>query len=99
VDITGVYRDPWGNPYIITMNTSYNEQGTADMVYSLQDVSQTSGQTGWYGLFNPVDGGGNGNHFLARSKVMVWSAGPDRKVDPKAKANAGDNKDNILSWK
>ena len=38
--------------------------------------------------------------FGARaSKVMVWSAGPDKKVDPKSKANVGANKDNILSWK
>ena len=32
VDINGIYRDPWGNPYIITMNTSYNEAGTSDLI-------------------------------------------------------------------
>src|ERR1035437_1808614 len=26
VDITGVYRDPWGNPYIISMDLNYDEQ-------------------------------------------------------------------------
>ena len=30
---------------------------------------------------------------------MVWSAGPDKKVDANVGANQGDNKDNILSWK
>jgi len=30
---------------------------------------------------------------------MVWSFGPDGKVDANAKANAGFNKDNIVSWK
>ena len=29
---------------------------------------------------------------------MVWSAGPDGKIDPTAPANSGVNKDNILSW-
>jgi hypothetical protein len=36
---------------------------------------------------------------------MVWSAGPDKMVDPNlggslnGKANKGANKDNVLSWK
>jgi hypothetical protein len=29
---------------------------------------------------------------------MVWSAGPDRLIDPTMPANQGYNKDNILSW-
>ena len=32
VDNTGVYRDPWGNPYIITMDTSYDDQQCKDAV-------------------------------------------------------------------
>lgn len=93
----GVYRDPWGNPYIITMNSSYNEQGCRDIFYSQSKVSQQSGQTGYYGLFNP-NAGGAGDNFLFHGKVMVWSAGPDKKVDPSVAANQGVNKDNILSW-
>jgi len=98
VDITGVYRDPWGNPYVITMNTSYSEQGTSDLFYSQQSVSQQSGTSGFNGLFNPVDGGGNGDHFLYHGKVMVWSAGPDKNITSAAKANIDVNKDNVLSW-
>ena len=31
---------------------------------------------------------------------MVWSAGPDKMIDPTQQpANTGANKDNILSWK
>lgn len=93
----GVYRDPWGNPYVITMNTSYNDQGVSDLFYSQQSVSQRSGQTGFNGLFNPVDAGGGGNHFLFHGKVMVWSAGPDRQIANNP-ANQGVNKDNVLSW-
>ena len=98
VDNTGVYRDPWGNPYVITMNTSYNEQGTSDLFYSQRKVSQSSGQTGYNGLFNPVDAGGAGDHFLCHSKVMVWSAGANRKIDSGDPANDLENRDNVLSW-
>jgi hypothetical protein len=37
------------------------------------------------------------NNFLFHGKVMVWSAGPDRKYDLNP-AKTGVNKDNILSW-
>lgn len=92
-----VYRDPWGNPYIITMDLNYDEQCN-DAVYGLKGVSQSSGQQGLNGLFNSVDAGGNGDHFQFHGKVMVWSAGPDQKVDPNIGARAGVNKDNVLSW-
>ena len=106
VDNTGIYRDPWGNPYIITMDLSYDDQ-SSDIFYCLQNVSQQqpNSQTGFNGLVNATDAGGNGNHFLFHGKVMVWSAGLDGKVavtdssSNPVKANAGVNKDNILSWK
>lgn len=100
VDNTGVYRDPWGNPYIITMNTSYNEAGTSDAFYSSRIVSQIdAGKTpGYYGLANTNSANPDANSFLFHGKVMVWSAGPDKTFDATAKANAGANKDNILSW-
>ncbi len=99
VDVQGIYRDPWGSPYVITMNTSYNEQGTRDLLYSRQAVSQDSGQTGINGLFNPVDGtSGSGDHFLCRSKVMVWSAGKDKNYNPSVSSRVGANKDNLVSW-
>jgi prepilin-type N-terminal cleavage/methylation domain-containing protein len=92
----GVYRDPWGNPYVITMNTSYNEQGTRDLLYCRFSVSQDSGQNGLNGLFNPV-APGNTDNFLHRGKVMIWSAGPDKTYDT-GSARTGKNKDNVLSW-
>jgi len=92
-----VYRDPWGNPYIITMDLNYDEQCN-DFVYGRQNVSQSSGQQGLNGLFNNVNAGGSSDNFQFHGKVMVWSAGPDQKVDINVKANAGVNKDNVLSW-
>ena len=44
------------------------------------------------------------DNFQLHGKVMVWSAGPDGKIDPTAtpsglgSANYGANKDNVLSW-
>lgn len=96
----GVYRDPWGNPYVITMNSSYNEEGTSDLFYSQKIVSQdppnSSSSTGYYGLHNP-NYAANQNNFLFHGKVMVWSAGPDKQVEA-GPANTGKNKDNVLSW-
>jgi prepilin-type N-terminal cleavage/methylation domain-containing protein len=98
-----VYRDPWGNPYVITMDLSYDEQCN-DAFYTLQKVSQNgaNSQQGYNGLFNPdASVNGNDNNFRYHGKVMVWSAGPDKKIDPGLPAfgaTSGVNKDNILSW-
>jgi len=97
-----VYRDPWGNPYIISMDLNYDEQ-CHDAYYCHQGVSQTqpNSQQGFNGLFNP-DANGASDNFLYHGKVMVWSAGPDRMIDnanpPTTPANTGVNKDNVLSW-
>ncbi|HVV72262.1 MAG TPA: type II secretion system protein [Verrucomicrobiae bacterium] len=94
-----VYRDPWGNPYIITIDLNYDEKAR-DAFYRLQSVSKQSGQpAGFNGLINSIDPAGAGDHFEAAGPVMVWSAGPDGKVDFRVSANQGVNKDNILSWK
>jgi len=39
------------------------------------------------------------NSFEYRGSVMVWSLGPDGLADQNSAANAGANKDNIVSWK
>jgi prepilin-type N-terminal cleavage/methylation domain-containing protein len=100
VDNNGIYRDPWGSPYVITMNTSRNEQGTSDILYSLRSVSQnppaSTNASGFNGLVNPIYSA-NPNNFLFHGKVMVWSAGPDKQYGTMP-ANTGINKDNVLSW-
>ena len=100
VDVTGVYRDPWGNPYIISMDTSYDDQ-CADMFYKLTGVSgpnNANNNPGYVGLSNP---NGAADNFQFHGKVMVWSAGPDGLVSPGIggqNATLPPNKDNILSW-
>ena len=71
------------------MDLNYDEQ-CKDAFYCLQKVSQnppgSTSQSGYNGLYNP-DTGGNSDNFLYHGKVMVWSAGPDGKIDP---AKAGE---------
>jgi len=95
----GEYRDPWGNPYIISLDLSYNDR-CRDYFYSRDSVSRTASgsQAGHNGLFNPKSGGGT-DEFELNGPIMVWSFGPDKKADAGTPANQGVNKDNILSWK
>jgi len=95
-----VYRDPWGNPYLISLDM--NGDGLCrDAFYSRAAVSQnppgtTYVQTGFNGLSNPNTN--VSDNFLFVGKIMIWSAGPDGKIDPTLPANEGVNKDNLLSW-
>jgi prepilin-type N-terminal cleavage/methylation domain-containing protein len=97
-----VYRDPWGNPYIITMDLNYDEQCN-DAFYSLRQVSQNgaNSQTGFNGLFNP-DANGATDNFQYHGKVMVWSLGPPVSgkflINGALPATDPANKNHILSW-
>jgi prepilin-type N-terminal cleavage/methylation domain-containing protein len=93
----GIYRDPWGTPYIISVDANFDEK-CRDAFYGLRAVSQSNGQIGHNGLINSKDTGGNGDNFEYSGVVMVWSAGPDGKFSATANAKTGVNKDNILSW-
>lgn len=84
-----VYRDPWGNPYVISMDTSYDDS-CEDAFYRRAEISGG----GLNGLILQSDG-----NYAFHGKVMVWSAGPDGKVNAGLPANQGENKDNILGWK
>jgi len=93
----GVYRDPWGQPYIVSLDA--DDSGTTwDAFYGSPVVSDPSNPAtgtapGFNGLI-PKNG-----HYEYNGKVMIWSAGPDKRIDPNAKGNVGANKDNVLSWK
>lgn len=87
-----VYRDPWGNPYIISMDLNYNNT-TQDAFYSMASVSTN----GLNGLVN-MSGGAIPNDYEYHGGAMVWSLGPDGKADAQVPANQGVNKDNVLSW-
>ena len=82
-----VYRDPWGNPYVITMDLNYDDL-CEDAFYGLPAISNNNLSS----LIKAPDG-----NYAYRGKVMVWSAGPDGQID-KNSGTATANKDNILSW-
>lgn len=94
----GAYRDPWGNPYIISIDTN-NDDKTWDAFYRNQAVSQKSGSVGLNGLANTRNPGGTGNFYELNASIMVWSAGPDGMIDPTKKADQGANRDNVLYWR
>ena len=90
----GVFRDPWSNPYIITLDLN-GDGKCRDAFYRSDLVSQMQGDKGLNGLFRAS---AQANVFEANKPIMVWSFGPDGKVNFNAKANVLENKDNILSW-
>lgn len=97
VGIDGMYRDPWGSPYMITLD--FNGDGRVrDVLYSRSSVSQDplNPQQGLVGTIKATNAQGN-VVFEFRGSILVWSAGPDRHVSTFAKANEGVNRDNILS--
>ena len=87
----GVYRDPWGNPYIISLDLNYDDK-TMDAFYRQNPVSG-GGKNGLEQTGQP-----NSGNWAVNSGVMVWSFGPDGAVDATLPADQGANKDNVLSW-
>ncbi len=100
------YRDPWGNPYIITMDLNYDGK-CMDSFYRLSGVSWNGlSASGFNGLYNTIDKTPPyQNNFEYNGGIMVWSLGPDSAIstslpaDPKANPKDNPNVDNILSWK
>ena len=100
VGLDGIYRDPRGDPYIITLDLN-GDNKCRDAFYKLNSVSKdpkspANSDQGLNGLYRSVSS--DLNSFEANKPIMVWSFGPDGKVNINAKANALENKDNILSW-
>jgi len=93
-----VYRDPWKNPYIITLDLN-NDERTRDPFYRAPQVSEvpsSNPKRGINGLI-PIDSA-SGPIYEVNAPIIIWSAGPDLMIDPKGLANQGANKDNIVSW-
>jgi hypothetical protein len=99
----GVYRDPWGQPYIITIDLNGDDKAR-DAFYREPGISADQSDTntpkrGLNGLMPTVVDGRT--FYEANSPVVVWSAGPDKTVDPGPGTSAiqGVNRDDVLSWK
>jgi prepilin-type N-terminal cleavage/methylation domain-containing protein len=96
-----VYRDPWGNPYIITLDLNYDEKARdACYCHGLISADPTSPNNPKSGLNGLVPKSiSSGLVYEANTPVMVWSLGPDKAFNPNVAATQGVNKDNVLSWK
>ena len=88
-----VYRDPFRNPYIISLDMNFDNV-TFDAFYRQNAVSTG----GLNGLFQNAAAAGPDN-WAARTPVMVWSFGYDQTADPTKPANVAPNSDNVVSWK
>lgn len=86
-----VFRDPWGTPYVITMDM--NDDGKClDAFYR-----QPSMRGDLRGL-TPISSGPYAGQFELNRPVMIWSLGKDRRADRNTPATQGVNKDNVLLW-
>jgi prepilin-type N-terminal cleavage/methylation domain-containing protein len=95
IDARGEYRDPWGMPYVISMDLNFSGR-TRDAVYGTAAVEDNGGAAqGITGLARDD----KEKDFVLVGTVMVWSQGPDSQYSAGTKALAGGNADNILSWK
>jgi prepilin-type N-terminal cleavage/methylation domain-containing protein len=92
-------RDPWGDPYVVSLDLNYDEL-TRDAFYGLSAVSADPANpaVGLNGLVRTENTKLGTVNYELKGKVMIWSFGPDKKIDPNFKASAGVNKDNVLSW-
>lgn len=87
--VDDVLRDPWGNPYIITLDMN-GDENCADAFYGGLQGAAAVGLTPRNPPAQPVN--------LLRGSVMIWSFGPDGRADPTLGAKEGVNKDNVLGW-
>ncbi|HEV2327741.1 MAG TPA: type II secretion system protein [Verrucomicrobiae bacterium] len=104
-------RDPWGNPYLITMNLN-DANNVEDPFYAPPSMSSSTGFDSGAGVdglsFQSAD-----DHYQFHGNVMVWSMGPGGPADrsptsftysPVTTAPSGawaqdpSNKHHILSW-
>ncbi|HEY1790835.1 MAG TPA: prepilin-type N-terminal cleavage/methylation domain-containing protein [Verrucomicrobiae bacterium] len=69
------YRDPWGNPYLITMDLN-DDNKAEDPFYApiwMSSATAAAGGPGVYGLsYQTAD-----QYYLFHGNVMVWSMGPN----------------------
>ena len=92
VGTDGVYRDPFGRPYVISMDSNYDGV-THDIFYRRSAVSSTNRVGTFAQPFGTMD------NQAIRAEAAVWSYGWDGAANQGASAlNVDNNEDNILSW-
>ncbi len=77
VGTDSVYRDPWGNPYVISMDLNYDGM-CQDAFYCLQKASLLVGSTGTTGLNGLVGSADPNNRIVSSIAARSWSGPPGR---------------------
>lgn len=101
----GVIRDLWGNPYIISIDTDF-DNFVEDRFYKQAVVSRAApGASKALGGLSYLGSAADGsdNRYALQGKFMIWSFGPDREMEynttsTEGIATLGKNQDNVLSW-
>jgi type II secretory pathway pseudopilin PulG len=88
--VDDVLRDPWGNPYIVTIDVNGDDK-CLDSFYMTMLNNNANYQS------QLTKAGLSTTNSLTGS-VMIWSLGPDGQAAPNTGAMEGVNKDNILGW-
>jgi prepilin-type N-terminal cleavage/methylation domain-containing protein len=88
--VDDVFRDPWGNPYIITMDMNGDDK-CLDAFYMAVPNNNLNYQSQLTSIGLSVTNSLTGT-------VMIWSLGPDGQADSAIGAKEGANKDNVLGW-
>ena len=85
-----VFRDPWGNPYIITVDMD-DDNKCIDAFYANKPVKGLS-------VNNDAAKPNKNGKYELNNPIMIWSFGPDGQANPGIPAGEGVNKDNVLGW-
>ena len=89
----GMLLDPWGASYVITLDSNADEQ-LVDCFYGVPAITGTNPPPGLVAWRDA-----NGKQWNALpGNCMVWSLGPDRKLDSSQTRREGVNKDNVRGW-
>lgn len=89
----GVFRDPWDQPYIVTLDLNY-DNFVAPIKYRTESMSLASGAQGLLGLLDRDPNSrltgsapNDNDEFGIRDSVAVWSMGPDGTYHVSFKSN------------
>jgi prepilin-type N-terminal cleavage/methylation domain-containing protein len=86
IDSNSVYRDPWGNPYFVTLDMNGDGKCYDSEWFTLGGTTINNTTT-------------RNTNFFVSGDAMVWSLGPYwRTFDPTLSATTAVNKDIVHNW-
>ena len=86
---TRIYRDPFGNEFVISMDLNGNGNCTDQFYSSNADRAAAAGM-----VKNKA-----GEFGIKGREAIIWTSGPDKYTNPLASGAGEENGDNIMSWK